>query len=325
MSAFLRSRGFATGYAAMLVGLAVLLTGLAVDLSLHAGDPDLAKDEGLLGLTNPGHLLFIAGLSVVLMGAFVGPYSRWVVGRGALPSLAVPAAVLAIALSASLAFVSQLDSLAGDDHGDSAPEAAAHAPEEPSAAAGHAGEIPVLSQHRLLVALEESTFHEPPNTAPVTEENVRFAQDFIAKAKVETAKYQDVAVAQADGYVQITQDLPLIGAHFFNAAYVGGLDPAHPAILLYSQTPDGGWELAGLSFALPKQLGLDTLPGTPFGGLAHWHYHTNLCFGAGSATIAGTAAECAGLFVQETPWLLHVWVWRESPEGVFHHANSLLQ
>jgi hypothetical protein len=81
-----------------------------------------------------------------------------------------------------------------------------------------------------------------------------------------------------------------------------------------------------VSFQLPKVLGDETPPETPLGGLAGWHYHTNLCFGeGGNATLAPDAAHCAGIFVQETGWLLHVWAWLDSPEGVFDHANSLLQ
>jgi hypothetical protein len=63
------------------------------------------------------------------------------------------------------------------------------------------------------------------------------------------------------------------------------------------------------------------------GSLAQWHYHSNLCFDLRTAVVseAATAAQCQGRFAFETPWLLHAWIWIDSPEGVFDHANSLLQ
>ncbi len=328
MATFLKNRGFAAGYTVIFLGVLLLLAGLALDLSLHANDPDLADKEGLLGLGNPGHVIFAAGLAIIVLGVFLGPYSRWVLNRGSLPlSLLVPVAALALALSISITFAVKIDSISGHSH-DSSGAAAAHgaaSDAEPAPHLGHAAVV--LPQHEALVQLEESTFHEPANAAPVTEDNLHFADDFLVKAKAQTAKYQEVAAAQADGYIQITPDLPLIGAHFFNAANVGSLDPARPGILLYERDSAGGWKLVGLAYMLPKQPGVDIPPDTPFGGLAHWHYHTDLCFRPGAqVSIAKSAGECGGgLYVPETPWLLHVWVWKDSPEGVFNHANSLLQ
>jgi hypothetical protein len=77
---------------------------------------------------------------------------------------------------------------------------------------------------------------------------------------------------------------------------------------------------------MPKTLGDDTPPVTALGGLAQWHYHADLCFTAGgNVTITVSAKQCRGVFQAETAWLLHVWVWKDSPEGVFSHANSLMQ
>jgi hypothetical protein len=167
--------------------------------------------------------------------------------------------------------------------------------------------------------------HEPPNTQSVTAENLAFAESFLAAARAGTEKYLDVAAAEAAGYARITPDIPLIGAHFFKPG-LEGMDPANPSILLYEDDGAGGWALTGLSFTLPKTLGDDMPPVTDLGGLAGWHYHSNLCFLAGGrVTIAIDQSQCNGVFTAETGWLLHVWVWKDSPEGVFAHANSLLQ
>ena len=327
MVTFLKRSGFAAGYTLMLFGAALLLVGLAVDLTLHARDVTLWQEEGIFGLSNPGHVVILAGLFFIIAGAFLGPYSRWVLPSGSLAmSLAAPVAALTLAFTLSTAFALQIDSMAGGHDDEAAASARPEATQAATPEAGHGGHpAAILPQNQALVEIEELTFHEPANTQAITEDNLRFAEDFLKKARDETEKYRDVKAARADGYVQITQDLPLIGAHFFNAGRVGSLEPGQPGILLYEQGNEGDWELVGLNFMLPKQPGVDTPPDTPLGGLAHWHYHTDLCFGPGSVSIAASAAECAGLYVPETPWLLHVWVWKDSPEGVFDHANSLLQ
>lgn len=58
----LRFLGVAAG------GVAVTLTGLAWDATLHARDHALAAREGVFTLTNPSHLLFLAGICLVAMG-----------------------------------------------------------------------------------------------------------------------------------------------------------------------------------------------------------------------------------------------------------------
>jgi hypothetical protein len=332
MGAFFKDRGFGIGYAVMVVGVALMIIGLGVDAWLHARDPHLAEEESLFSLENPGHALIFAGLATIVVGAFVGPYSRWVLGRGSwLAAVGTPAFALAFAAAVSAAFVLVVHS-ESHDHG---PAAEAHASDsgehhidDPShASEGHVGHHldRVLPENLEFLELEEGTFHEPPNPYPVTEENIRFAEQFLIDARERTDRYRDANVALAEGYFQITQHLPLIGAHFFNPSNVGSLDPGRPAILLYEPDGEGGWDPLGVSYMLFKAESNDTPPETPFGGLVDWHYHTNLCFGLGTVDIAESADECPGQFVAETPWLLHVWIWKDSPEGVFDHMNSLVQ
>src|SRR5688500_14942010 len=49
-------------------GVMVTLAGLAWDATLHARDHSLAAREGVFTLTNPSHLMFLAGICLVAMG-----------------------------------------------------------------------------------------------------------------------------------------------------------------------------------------------------------------------------------------------------------------
>jgi hypothetical protein len=344
MTTFLSERGFHVGYALMLLGVGILVSGFGIDAYLHADDPNLAAEEGVFTLSNPGHLLVAIGLCTTLLGAALGPYSRWVLpGKSPMLAMFVPAVAVGAALAASTAFSLELNDLSheGDSHSHTAVAGEAHTEAEmddvtgshidpatgatAESDAGHHSLENVLPIHRGTVALVEATARMPEDTAVVKAENLAFAEKFLADARAATEKYRDVSVAMADGYFQITPDLPLIGAHFFHEGY-DGLDPAKPANLLYTDDGNGGWRLAGMSYQVPKTLGDDTPPVSGFGGLAQWHYHFNLCFlGGGQVVTAPNEDSCPGAFVPETGWLLHVWAWIDSPEGVFDHANSLLQ
>ncbi|MEO8456515.1 MAG: hypothetical protein ABI559_01765 [Chloroflexota bacterium] len=323
---FLKRRGFEAGYGVMVFGLAVMLVGFGVDAYLHSKDSTLAESEGIFTLSNPGHLMVAIGVIVAVLGACLGPYTRWVLGRrSTMLTVAVPVAAVVIAASVSGMFATALNDLShhAAAHNDTATSHSASTATDATHAATHSANI--LAANVATVNVEDSTMHEPANGQGVTADNLNFAETFLTQAREGTAKYQDVAVAKADGYIRITPDLPLIGAHFFKPG-LDGLDPAHPSILLYQKGLNSKWELAGLAYTMPKAVGDDTPPVTQLGGLAHWHYHADLCFtSGGNVTITVSAKQCAGVFQEETSWLLHVWVWKESPEGVFAHMNSLMQ
>ena len=321
MTKFLSERGFHIGYGIMLLGVIILLDGLAVDAWLHAHDTTLAAKEGIFTLSNPGHLMIFIGIATVIVGAAIGPYTRFVLpGRSPMLATFAPAIAVGAALAISGAFATEVNGLSHDD------SAHIHADLAAAGAAGHTHTLTdVLPENQATVALIESTATQPENNQPITADNLRFAQQFVDDARDATEQFKDVRVAEADGYLRITPDLPLIGAHFFHDGY-DGLDPAKPSILLYTGDDNTGWTLVGMAYQLPHPVGDDSPPDSPFGGLAQWHYHSNLCFTAGGfVATAPTEDACPGVFVQQTDWLLHVWAWSASPEGVFSHVNSILQ
>lgn len=313
---FLKQRGFTIGYVWAIVGTLLLLTGVGIDLLHHASSPH-AEAERIFDGGNPGHIVAIFGLYNLVAGLLLAGFSRWVLGRWSPRWSLALAGGLAVLVAAASVSVVRLDSRL-DGH--AATEAAGG-----HRAEGHA--LPLLPESSLFAQIEELTFREPANSTPVTRQNLEFAESFIAKARQGTGKYKDVNVALNDGYIQITPYIPIIGAHFAHPGAANALDPARPPILLYRPGKDGGWELVGAAYTQRKRAGVERPPATPFGGLIQWHYHTNLCFQVESLSItfAPRAAQCSGTFVAETPWLLHAWLWLDSPEGIFDHANSLLQ
>lgn len=321
---------------AIVTGVIAQLVGLGVDGVLHARDATLADREGVLSLTNPGHLLFAGGLALTVIGSCVlllGPL--WARRRRTVAGTLVavlPVAGVLLLSGAAFALAAQSGGLTGA-HAHAAPATVSG----DAAAADTSGVLDHSHDHGATAAAspaaaDDLSRHQHGNEVNVSWQQLRDAQQILDTAKAATEKYRDVSAARADGYLQVTQVVPGLGAHFINPALMGSgtFDPAHPPILLYDYAPGGGFELVGVSWALPKRPGDETPPASPLGALAAWHYHTDLCFGLkGSApTVStGTAAGCraaGGVFLAQTPWMVHAWIFRDSPEGVFSHENSTI-
>jgi hypothetical protein len=165
----------------------------------------------------------------------------------------------------------------------------------------------------------EGAAHTHGNEVPITEEQLAAAATFVANVKADTAKYADIQAAFAGGYVQLTQDLPGIAAHFVNPRYLADgemMNPEKPEFLLYTKRLDGNWRLVGTMFYDEKNT--EAAP-SYFGPLDQWHLHENLCFVGAAVRTVTAAADCkGGLYVAKTAWQLHVWV-VPSPTGVFSH------
>jgi hypothetical protein len=151
----------------------------------------------------------------------------------------------------------------------------------------------------------------------------------LERARQATQKYHDVRVAEADGYRQIGPDVPGMGVHFVLATQQDHFDVEKPPILLYEKDPAraGGYSLVGVSYLLEAPEGPDGQPLTsPFPkALAVWHRHKDICVLPDRTTPTGlTEGRChelGGRFTTETQWMVHAWIWKDSPLGVFSPTN----
>ena len=130
---------------------------------------------------------------------------------------------------------------------------------------------------------------QPPAAAILQLEQVRQA----------TARFYDVAQAEADGYVDIGVFFPHMGWHYLKPALLDGdFDAAQPELLVYADDPCGGpRQLVAVEYAVPLALSKNAPAG--FAGAAD----------------AWTANTAFGL------WTLHAWVFEFNPDGAFAAYN----
>jgi len=131
----------------------------------------------------------------------------------------------------------------------------------------------------------------------------------LARARAATAKYHNLAQAEADGY-QFDSCHASEACHWFNwDLYDGTFDPERPEALLYVNTPNDGWRLVGVEYVIlgtdPPQPAPEGFTGdedAPDGDEYGWRYFTE-----------GFA-----------DWELTTWIWLNNPNGMFALENPRL-
>ena len=305
------------------LGALVQLAGIAVDAWLHADDPTLAEREGIFTLTNVGHALLVAGISLVIVGATLAVLARTLQDRP-VARVALPLAVVAV-LGGGSAFAASSSLARG--HGDHEATAAASAHGEGQGhAEGHAAAEPDVAVPGLL----DHTHEEPPNQ-PLDGATRDALAAQLVQARDVALRFPTVTSAEAAGYRMIAPYVPGIAAHYMQFGNVDGrFDIERPEMLLFDGTSPGS-EIVGLSYYVLAE----RAPEGFVGPNDHWHRHLGLCISRTQTLVIGgertTAEECArrGGFKSSgtNGWMNHVWVvpgW-ESPRGVFSAENPDLR
>jgi len=180
--------------------------------------------------------------------------------------------------------------------------------------------------------------HAMNASAPVTFLELETTAAQLEKARRATDKYRDVHVAEADGYRAVGPNVPGMGIHYVHIAGSpeptagsggSGFDLEHPQILLYEKdsAARGGYALVGVSYLLEAESDSEGQPkNPPFPkSLASWHRHSDIClFPDRSVKTDLSTEQCAtqgGSFTGLTQWMVHAWIWKDSPKGVFSDTN----
>lgn len=106
-------------------------------------------------------------------------------------------------------------------------------------------------------------------------------------------------------HTQVTQELPLIGAHFLNvdSARDGRFDPTRAELLIYAYE-DGDWRFYGPSYITSAGR---RLRGGGAGGLRR--------------PLRRQCSQRSGFFIERMGHQMHLWV-RENPSGMFNQGPS---
>jgi hypothetical protein len=149
---------------------------------------------------------------------------------------------------------------------------------------------------------EMTTQHQGQGNDPSKSANA-----LIKIVRESTERFKDVSVAEAEGYALqfgcvSGPDSGAMGLHYVNGALVnqGTLDPTKPQIVIYEATPNGGLRLIGADFLLLADAWDKKNQGPPelMGQLFHYFEFPNR-------------------FGLPAFYTLHVWAWKENPNGAF--------
>jgi hypothetical protein len=157
-----------------------------------------------------------------------------------------------------------------------------------------------------------------PAREPTAAEQAAAAQ-LVLTARTALAKYNDVAVAAADGYE--VNGISGVDFHAQNPKYQNDgriFDPAHPETLVYGLAPNGRPVLLGAMFQMPK---IDEPGPTPGGPLTVWHAHQHICISLTPPALAGLLSPLGmcpvGTFdMPLTSQMIHIWIVPGAPETI---------
>ena len=123
----------------------------------------------------------------------------------------------------------------------------------------------------------------------------------VAQVTTATAKYANIDMATADGFIDVSGFVPNMGHHYLLPTRVDNTFVLEePEILLYAPDENGTMQFIAVEYVVPIA-DLDN-PGTPPEGFTgdedEWEINPNL-----------------------SQWQLHVWILKDNPDGIFAPFN----
>ena len=131
--------------------------------------------------------------------------------------------------------------------------------------------------------------------------------ELVKIVRESTERFRDVAIAQQEGYSLLFgcvsgPDAGAMGLHYVNGSLIGDdvIDPTRPEIVIYEPLPDGRLKLTGADFLVFADV---------------WNAHHS-----GAPELMGQLFhlfESPNRFGLPAFYTLHVWAWKENPNGTF--------
>src|SRR5215472_16250032 len=156
---------------------------------------------------------------------------------------------------------------------------------------------------------QQSHVHQPAaQQDQLTPDQKRELGALIKVVRESTARFKDVSVAEKEGYALqfgcvSGSDSGAMGLHYVNGALVasGIIDATHPQIVIYEPSRDGSFKLIGADYLVLADTWHAQHPDGPpqlMGQLFHYF-------------------ESPNRFGLPAFYTLHVWAWKENPNGAF--------
>jgi hypothetical protein len=151
--------------------------------------------------------------------------------------------------------------------------------------------------------MQEEHSHATSSTSNQSEQG-----SLIKAVRDATARYQNVRAAENEGYhLQFGcvsgSDSGAMGLHYVNDALVGGgiVDVTRPQIILYEAQPNGNLKLTGADYLVLAGPWDAKHPGTPPQLMGQFFHYF----------------EAPNRFGLPAFYTLHVWAWKDNPNGAF--------